>query len=40
MYWVCVFISELHVEEEQEYENYLRITPDELLVLVKDDITE
>ena len=39
----CIFLSEVHLEEKQEYENYLRITPEcfnELFVLVKNDITQ
>ena len=35
-------LSEVLLEEEEEYKNYLRITPecfDELFVLAKDDIT-
>ena len=36
-------LPEVLLEEEEEYKNYLRITPvcfDELFVLVKDDITK
>ena len=36
-----IFLSELHVEEEQEYKNYLRITPecfDGLFVLMRGSI--
>ena len=36
-----IFLSEVCLEEEEEYENYLRINPecvDDLFVLVKDDI--
>ena len=38
-----IFLSEVCLDEEEEYENYLRITPecfDELLVLVKDSVTK
>ena len=36
-------LSELHLEEEEDYKNYLRITPEcleELFELVKDVITK
>ena len=39
---MCIFLFEVCLEEEEEYKNYLRITPkcfDELFVLAKDDIT-
>ena len=38
-----IFLSEVCLQEEEEYNNYLRITPecfDELFVLVKGDITK
>ena len=40
---VYILLSKVHLEEEEEYKNYLRITPecfDKLFVLVKDDITK
>ena len=43
MYWVCMFPSEVHLEEEEEYKNYLRINSEcveKLFALVKDDITK
>ena len=36
-------LSELHLEEEEDYKNYLRITPEcleELFELIKDVITK
>ena len=39
---MSIFLFEVCLEEGEEYENYLRITPkcfDELFVLAKDDIT-
>ena len=42
-YYVYIFLSEVCLEEEEEYRNYLRITPecfDALFALVKDDITK
>ena len=42
-YYVYIFLSEVCLEEEEEYRNYLRITPecfDALFTLVKDDITK
>ena len=41
-YLVHIFISKVHSEEKEEYENYLRITTecfDELFVLVKNNFT-
>ena len=43
MYSVYIFLSEVRLEEEEEYKNYLRIASqcfDELFVLVKGDITK
>ena len=42
-YFVYIFLSQVYLQEKQEYENYLRITPecfDEFFVLFKDDITQ
>ena len=42
-YYVHIFLFEVHLEEEEEYKNYLRITPvrfDKLFVLVKDNIAK
>ena len=42
-YQVYILLSEVRLEEEEEYKHYLRMTPEcfeELLVLVKDDITK
>ena len=42
-YQMYIFLSEVCLQEEEEYNNYLRITPecfDELFVLVKGDITK
>ena len=39
---MCIFLFEVCLEEEEEYKNYLRITPecfDELFVLAKDITT-
>ena len=38
-----ILLSEVHLEEEEEYKHYLRMTPEcfeELFVLMKDDITK
>ena len=38
-----ILLPGVHLEEKEEYENYLRITPecfDKLFVLVKDNITK
>ena len=43
MYSVYIFLSEVRLEEEEEYKNYLRIASqcfDKLFVLVKGDITK
>ena len=40
---IYIFLFEVHLEEKEEYKNYLRITTecfDELFVLVKNDITQ
>ena len=42
-YYVHIFLFEVHLEEEEEYKNYLRITPEsfnKLFVPVKHDITK
>ena len=42
-YQVYIFLSEVHLEEKEEYKNYLGITPkyfNKLFVLVKDNITK
>ena len=41
-YQVYIFLSEVHLEEEEEYSNYFRMTPkcfDKLFVLAKGGIT-
>ena len=41
--YVYILLSEVRLEEEKEYKNYLRITPeyfDELFVLMKDGMTK
>ena len=42
-YKVYIFLSEVHLEEEKEYKNLFRMTPecfDKLFVLSKDNITK
>ena len=42
-YHMYIFLSEVHLEEKEEYKHYLRITLrcfDKLFLLMKDDITK